>query len=158
MNTSEKVNMQIGYVPNSDVITDKALIMLSNADRKKSTLIALALNEFHEKYGFKIDSKEEIHSVIANYEILKRANVDRPSSPVQVEAIPTFNYKKKVPRKESSAIPVSPKEERTQEATLKDEPTTSLSDASESIQVGKEAEVSAEQQANMERLKAMLGL
>lgn len=104
----EKVRVQLSYEPNDD-ISQRAVIMLESAMRSKSQLVALALYEFAEKYGFQIDSTEEIKAVIKNYEYLSRAMVsEKPlvHSPTQIP-ISGFQKKEKPKKEKKPKEPVS---------------------------------------------------
>ncbi len=91
---SEKVRIQLGYDP-TDETTQRAVIMLESAMRSKSQLVALALCEFADKYGFRIDNTEEIKTVIKNYDYLSRAmDMAVPTERVLAPSTPTPTYQR----------------------------------------------------------------
>ena len=110
----EKIKVQLAYKPN-DELSQRAIIMLESAMRSKSQLVALALSEFAEKYGFRIDDTEEIKAVIKNYDFLSRAMLDAGSSARKTtveEIYPALSYqqkptKKSKPQKKETATTLS---------------------------------------------------
>ena len=96
------VRIQLSYEP-TDELTQKAVVMLESAMRSKSQLVALALCEFADKYGFQIDNTEEIKTVIKNYDYLSRAimsdvgNVAQKQNSVLTPS-PTYHKKDKPKR------------------------------------------------------------
>lgn len=95
----EKVRVQLSYEP-TDELTQKAIIMLESAMRSKSQLVALALCEFADKYGFQIDNAEEIKTVIKNYDYLSRAmDIGKPTERMGLPTpAPTYQKKEKPKR------------------------------------------------------------
>ena len=115
----KKVNMQIGYMPGADDISAKALQMLESADRKKSTLVALALSEFQERYGFNITSKAEIHSVITNYDFLRRTTRPAFAGATEIAApMPVFEKKVTSVPKKKKEPEIGQEEDVTEEQRL----------------------------------------
>lgn len=79
-------NFQIRYTTENE-LSSKTATILTCAGHKKSLLISLALNEFAEKYGFHIDSKEEIAALIKNYDYFRRIN----SEGVYPQTVPAYS-------------------------------------------------------------------
>lgn len=146
----EKVRVQLSYDP-TDELTQKAIIMLESAMRSKSQLVALALCEFADKYGFQIDNTEEIKAVIKNYDYLSRAMMSDAGS-MLTRQIPIFGLtpasayqKKEKPKKavkkaeKSQSIKMIPCEEPSAKVEIAEEVT--LSSAPESGNLGFEEDI-----------------